>query len=226
MSIRGGKDPYWMAKRGIIQSGLVLNLDVAVTDSYPGYGTKWYDLSGNNNNGTLTNGPTFNTEKGGSIVFNGTNNYITVSGTPLNVTSYTKFVWFKLTSTSTNNNLISASPGHFMYFGATTKLYCGHSDWANYQAFPSVTTFTTETWYNACLTFNTTDGMTLYVNGSLDSTYTTIKTQAAGGGIEIGSFAASNLLTGNIAQACVYNRSLTQAEITQNYNITKKRFGL
>ena len=60
----------------IITDGLVIALDAANTKSYPGSGTTWSDLSGNSNNGTLTNGPTFNSGNGGSIVFDGTNDYI------------------------------------------------------------------------------------------------------------------------------------------------------
>ncbi len=55
----------------LVTSGLVLCLDAANKLSYPGSGTSWYDLSGNNYNGTLTNGPTFNNGNGGSIVFDG-----------------------------------------------------------------------------------------------------------------------------------------------------------
>ena len=58
----------------IITDGLVLCLDAASKRSYPGTGTTWTDLKGSNN-GTLTNGPTFNTGNGGSIVFDGANDY-------------------------------------------------------------------------------------------------------------------------------------------------------
>ena len=211
----------------ISSDGLVLSLDAGNSKSYPGSGTTWTDLSGRGNTGTLTNGPTYSSANGGFFTFNGSNQYATCSGTPLNATSYTKSVWFKLTSTSAANNLVSfGSAGHFMYFGSTTKLYCGHSDWADFFAFPSTTNFSTGIWYNACLTFNTTDGMKLYINGSLDATYTAIKTQAAGGGIEIGSFGAGNFLNGSIAQVSIYNRALSAAEVSQNYNSTRGRYGL
>ena len=60
----------------IVTSGLVLNLDAAKRDSYPGSGTTWRDISGNSNNGTLTNGPTFNSDNYGSIVFDGVDDYV------------------------------------------------------------------------------------------------------------------------------------------------------
>ena len=52
---------------GIVTNGLVLDLDAAKKDSYPGTGTSWRNIAGNSNNGTLTNGPTFNSNNGGSI---------------------------------------------------------------------------------------------------------------------------------------------------------------
>jgi hypothetical protein len=70
-----------IATKGIVQSGLVLNLDAGVSSSYPGSGTTWTDLSGNGNTGTLTNGPTYNSANGGSLVFDGVDDYVNV-GTP------------------------------------------------------------------------------------------------------------------------------------------------
>ena len=74
---------------GIVTNGLVLNLDAGFDPSYPTTGTTWYDLSGNTYNGTLTNGPTFNSENSGSIVFDGTNDYAQLSQNIFNGTSYT-----------------------------------------------------------------------------------------------------------------------------------------
>ena len=59
----------WPSAGSIITSGLILNLDAGNVASYPGSGTTWTDLSGNGNNGTLINGPTFNSSNGGSILF-------------------------------------------------------------------------------------------------------------------------------------------------------------
>ena len=56
-------------------NGLIFCVDAADKNSYPGTGTTWTDLSGNANNGTLTNGPTFNGSNGGVIVFDGTDDY-------------------------------------------------------------------------------------------------------------------------------------------------------
>ena len=63
----------------VVEDGLVLALDAGNTKSYPGSGTTWTDLSGNGNNGTLTNGPTYSSSNGGSIVFDGVNDFVDIS---------------------------------------------------------------------------------------------------------------------------------------------------
>ncbi len=74
----------------IVKDGLVLLLDAAKKDSYPGSGTLWRDVSGNGNNGTLTNGPIFNSNNGGSVVFDGSNDYVPL--TTSNLLSYNQFL--------------------------------------------------------------------------------------------------------------------------------------
>ena len=211
----------------IVKDGMVLCLDAANRKSYAGSGTSWVDLSGSGNNGTLVNGPTFSSTNGGNIIFDGSNDHATVTGTPLNVNSYTKQVWFMLDRYDLNNNIISSGTGHFMFFGGTNKLKNGHSNWSNYDVYPSNASFSLSTWYNVCLTFNTTDGFVLYVNGQRDSVYTAQKTAAPSGTVQIACFnAGQNLLGGKIAFVALYNRTLTESESIQNYHATKGRFGL
>ena len=79
----------------LVQNGLVLALDASDRNSYPGSGTTWRDMSGNSNNGTLTNGPTFNSANGGSIVFDGSDDYaqITTSGIINNIISVDTMIY-------------------------------------------------------------------------------------------------------------------------------------
>ena len=60
----------------VVYNGLVLYLDAANNKSYVSGSTSWNDLTSNQNVGTLTNGPTFNTGSGGSIVFDGVDDYV------------------------------------------------------------------------------------------------------------------------------------------------------
>ena len=81
----------------IVKDGLVLCLDAANTKSYPKSGTSWYDLSRNNNTGTLTNGPTFSSANSGNIVFDGIDDYVlgsTISSISGNA-SRTVSIWVK-----------------------------------------------------------------------------------------------------------------------------------
>jgi hypothetical protein len=82
----------------IVTNGLVLALDAADRNSYPGSGTTWRDLSTSGLSGTLTNGPTFSSANGGSIVFDGTNDYVNISPSGYNLgVNFSLQVWTRIT---------------------------------------------------------------------------------------------------------------------------------
>ena len=211
-----------------VTSGLTLHLDAANTTSYSGSGSTWTDLAGTADNITLVGSPTFTSGTPSYFTFNGSSQYGTGSGT--NVvpsTTYTKSVWFYLNGYGDNNLVSSATGGHFMFMASTNKLYCGHANWGVYTAFPSSANLSLSTWYNATLTFSTTDGMKLYINGSLDNTYTANKTARGGNGsTNIATFGGGNLLNGRISHVLCYDRELTSSEVTQNFDAIKSRYGL
>jgi hypothetical protein len=218
----------------VVNNGLTMWLDFGQTSSYLGSGATVTDLSPTHTaNVTLTGSPTFNSiDGGGSGVFNGSTQYGTGAGTPLGLSAYTKSFWFKLTSYSSNNIVSSDVGGHFCFFGGSNKLSIGHSFWSNFGAFTSVATFNLNTWYNACVTFNTATGMALYVNGTLDSTYVSTTTNPTNtpvtgtGRVDIANYAASNFLTGSIGQVMVYNQALSADEVTTNFNALRGRYGI
>lgn len=220
---------------GLVTAGLTLNLDAGDSASYPGSGTTWTDLAGTADNITLVNTPTYTSGTPAYFTFNGSTQYGTGSGTNvLPTTAYTKSVWFHINAYADNNIVSSGAGGHFMFMAgaAYTKLYCGHANWntlgGTYLDYPSTATINLNTWYYAVLTFNTTDGMVLYLNGTQDSTYTARKNAHAGNGsTNLACFnPGGNLLNGRIAQVHCYNRALTAAEVTQNFNTYKARYGL
>ena len=88
----------------IVTDGLVLCLDAANSRSYPKTGTTWTDRSTSGNNGTLTNGPTFDTNNGGSIVFDGSNDSVVTSDFDLDYISI--FTWFKPTNFSAYREVV------------------------------------------------------------------------------------------------------------------------
>ena len=216
---------FWNSFSDVVTDGLTLQLDASSTTSYPGSGNTWYDLVSPQQNITLVNSPTYTSTSPSYFSFNGSNQYGTGTGPVLSTTSYTKSVWFYLNSYTDNNLVSSENGGHFMYMAGTNRMYCGHTDWPSYNAFPSNFTFALNTWYYAALTFNTTDGMKLYVNGVLDSTYTANKSPMTGNdSTNVGVFGGGNFLNGRIARVFCYNKSLSDAEVLENYNGTKDPF--
>ena len=213
----------------IVTSGLVLCLDAANKLSYPSTGTSWYDLSNNLNNSALTNGPTFNAGNGGSIVFDGVDDCVVVNSNTsiLSTTAYTKVAWFYATNFATGNNIISGgnSGQHAFWLAGGNKLNSGHN--GNWSTVVSTTTLSLNTWYFGAVTFNTTTGWILYLNGVSENTNVSTTTFVGNGEILLAAYSTgANVFTGRIACGLVYNRVLTATEILQNYNATKTRFGL
>ena len=229
----------------MIQDGLVLALDAADRNSYPGSGTTWRDMSGNNNTSTLTNGPTFNSANGGSIVFDGTNDFSTSpDSTSLRPTSFSIDTWFRPTSFSAFNTVVTKPfngppwTDPFLSYMIRietngTVLSCGTSTGGTYRSLGVSYTFSTNTIYNIVFTFNSSTGAAIaYVNGSVLSftTHTAGAISYSSAPVLIGASYGTNpvgeFFAGNIYNVKVYNTILTAANITQNYNSLKSRFNL
>jgi hypothetical protein len=210
----------------IVTSGLVMALDAGNLVSYSGTGTTWKDLTTNGFNGTLTNGPTFNSANGGSIDFDGTNDWCPVNSISLSNTTYTKIAWFN-PDTATNNIISGGSDGEHAFWmaGTNNSLHAGHNGaWSTVSYSPGLMT---GQWWCGAVTFNTTTGWKLYLNGQLVDTDPSTTTFAGGNVVRIAAFqVGGNLFNGKIATAHIYNRVLSDDEIAQNYNATKSRFGL
>ncbi len=216
----------------IVENGLVLALDAADKLSYPGSGTAWYDLSGNSNTGTLTNGPTFSAANMGSIVFDGTNDYVDCgNNSSLQITQGTISAWVKSTTNdSTFRGIIVKATNYGLFI---KNGYLVTYDWGNVVERASTTSIIDGNWKNVAMTFTTNTGTPsnnaiLYVNGVAVLT-TTIKFSADDIQLLLGlghPQSASQWLNGSIANSLVYNRVLTAAEILKNYTATKSRFGL
>jgi hypothetical protein len=212
----------------IVTDGLVLCLDAADRNSYVSGSTTWVDVAGVNN-GTLINGPTFNTGSGGNIVFDGSNDYVNVNSDAniLSKTAYTKTAWFYPTSFSTNNNINSGgnSGQHAFWLAGGDRLNAGHN--SQWSTVVSTTVLSLNKWYFGAVSFDTTNGWKLYLNGVQESTNSSTSTFTGNGEILIGAFGnASNLFTGRIAGTQVYSKVLTASEVLQSYNAQKSRFGL
>ena len=208
--------------------GLVLHLDAANTRSYPGSGNTVYDLSGSGNTSALTNGPTFNSSNLGAFVLDGSNDYILINSQAniLSKTAYTKIAYIYISNFSTVNNIISGgfSGQHAFWMFGTDKLNAGHN--GAWNTVVGATSLSLNTWYFAAVTYSNSTGWKLYLNGREDGTSADTTTFTGNQEISIGSYSTSNNFTGRIASVQVYNRVLSASEIVQNYNATKRRYGL
>ena len=226
----------------IVTDGLVLCVDAANKLSYPGSGTTWRDLSGNNNTGTLTNGPTFSAANMGSIVFDGTNDYVgfTYNSIFNPSTSVTISTWVKLTISDVNirNPIELAASGDELYYilwraDLSPKRWgwgIRQSNNTYIETTTTATNFPINIWYNIAMVANATAGQVyFYYNGILDSgiAYNGTLKQNASATLSLGSDpgASRRYWQGNIANALIYNRGLSTTEVLQNYNVTKGRFG-
>ena len=211
----------------IITDGLILYLDAGYKSSYGGSGTTWYDVSGYGNHGTLTNGPTFNSSNGGNIVFDGTNDYVKVSSFPVPVQgpgTISFFGYYSLVSGVLNvitiisgNNAIQIgirSNGIVWGYGGGTLLS---------YTIPTINQIAQWT-----VTFNGSN-IKVFINGVLNNSTTTASNQSGSNStFYIGTFIDAGLeaFPGAIYECQVYNRVLSDNEISQNYNAQKGRYGL
>jgi hypothetical protein len=194
----------------------------------------WNDVSGNGNNGTLVNGPTFNQYQwGGTVYIDGTDDYVTVTGTyPTGTNARTVAGWFK-----SGRSVKVGNADHIINYGASSAaqsfgfmLYTNNQWWffgfgASFDFTSGVTADTN--WHYHCITYN---GSTViyYLDGtSVASASRTLSTTS--GGMTLGTrpdLVSGNESQGNLGAVQVYNRALSATEITQNFNAQRARFGL
>tara|TARA_R110000868_G_C10779337_1_gene755390 strand:- start:323 stop:973 length:651 start_codon:yes stop_codon:yes gene_type:complete len=207
-----------------IESGLVLYLDAGNRKSYPGTGATFYDI-GSNNHTTLVGSPAFSNSNNGYLTFDGSTNYGTVANNPVGA-AYSKMVWFYCTNFSPSNNLLSSDTGgHIFWLAGSNKLTGAHTN-TSFTLIQSVTNLSLNTWYCGAVTFNTTTGWALYLNGELESTNATVSPRPGNGAVSLSAYAGGNFFAGRIALAQIYNRAISAAEIRQLFNATRGRFGI
>lgn len=215
----------------IVTSGLLLQLDANNSLSYTGSGNTWSDISGNGNNMILKNSPTFVSSAISYFDFNGTTQYAQGTGITVPTTAYTKSVWFWI-DVYTDNNIVSGYDGvggHFLYMSGTNKVIVGHhNQGVIFSTYQSTASISLNTWYNVTVTFNTTNGFKIYINGQLDSSHNMTLAHLGGGTTNLGAYSNSggNYLNGRISKVYTYGRVLSANEVLQNFNADRLTFGL
>ena len=230
----------------VVRDGLVLYLDAANPKSYPGSGTTWYDLSGNGYSSVLTNSPTYTSDNKGSIVFDGTNDYITLT-------------WNKALTFSTGASFeVIIYPysflSHIAVFNAVnathTMLYIGqnvelsgkyfrpHISLSTGYYYGSINAPVTENnWYHVVYTYDSTSGSFLsYINNIL---YPMVwSTASPPSGATVSYFPTSSTMyigydnrgtlnySGKFSNFKIYNRALSSAEIAQNFAAHRGRYNI
>jgi hypothetical protein len=224
----------------IVTSGMVLNLDAGFVSSYPTSATTWYDLSYSGNNGTLTNGPTFNSLSGGSIVFDGTNDYVLIdrpseikTGGSITISLWVKWVTVGTTISTIQalvDNNHSGSPVQGFVIQDRPDLNKIVQFGVNPSTNGSASTFQVGngTWQHITGTYVDRDNK-LYIHGSLNASSTAepnMSTVQPKISLGYWQYTPSRYLNGGISSVQIYNRALSPFEVYQNYNATKGRFGI
>jgi len=234
MAIQAGETTFYQAKRGIVQDGLVLNLDAAVDASYNG-GTTWRDLTGDsNNNATLFNSPTFSKDNGGKFITDATNSYLRCpQNASLNFTNLSTSVSCEIIDNGQTQYFFERYDNQGYLIAAT---YSGGSYRFSFHGRESSAAYLQcNTSYSYSpgkyIVTVTKSGSTwkIYVNGS-ETVSTTLGNGTTAFTTKYIYFGGlphySDYSNATVYNCQVYNRALTATEVLQNYNATRHRFGV
>jgi hypothetical protein len=239
MSVDGGPD--------IIKDGLVLCLDAGNRNSYNSGSNTWFDLSVNRYTGSLVNGPTFNSSNNGSIVFDGTNDYVRVSSTSVipGSTSFTFNIWLNYSISGgavfrdivNNRESSTNNPGFLFTTDSVTsngkiRVQLNTSAAGNSYTSTGRSIATGTPKYASVVVNRESNLLIFYIDGTLDASFSIsgLGSISSTRPFDIGwdePFANPQAyFLGTIYTTQVYNRTLSATEVLQNYNANKGRFGL
>jgi len=230
----------------IVSSGLVLALDAANSKSYPGSGTTWTDISGRGNTGTLTNGPTYSSANGGSLSFDGSDDFISIPSqfdaqAPLtgygsfngaDTSAFTLEIWIKTTQISGTTAIDAPAVigRDSSDIWANLTLYNGYIYYMHYNNawldnLKSTTMVSNGLWHQVVYVNNTNETGTIYIDGINEvSGSSSLSGTNYFSPDYIGRGYSGKYFQGNICACKFYDKSLSAAEVSQNYNALKSRF--
>ena len=225
---------------GVVTDGLVLALDAGVSRSYPGSGTTWTDVSGGGNTGTLVNGPTYNSANGGSLVFDGVNDYVNFGNNTTLYNAYDttftqEFAVRLISGASTSRTIFRVDDWSRIITGISTSSitftigYISPVDSLTYNS-----TINYNQWYLITTVWTKLNTQQIYLNGILVaqrtptiSNYTGVTGTSGGANLGRGHTSPyTSNINANIAFFKHYNRALTAQEIQQNFIATRSRFDI
>lgn len=225
-----------------VQTDLIFDLDAGNSSSYSGSGSTWFDLTANNYDFTLVNTPTYSTSDGGYFEFDGMTEYMTNGTFNMADTSAFSFdCWVRPDNSSADRSILGQWHNTASGFGPGI-LYLDNGDgavgydWIIRKTGGSTSRIGTTTangtvgaWNHVVATFTSTK-IQLYVNNSLIGSTSTGDTIVNGtnDGLGIGADrdTGGRYMDGRISIIRAYSKELTAAEVSQNYNAIKGRYGL
>ena len=214
----------------IVTDGLVLALDAGNTKSYLGSGATWTDLSGNGNNGTLVNGVGYNSNNGGSLSFDGTNDYVSNTSLSININSgASASYWIKSTNPTEYTFILSNnySNNSRFYFAQSFDVSGKYRFGLGTSIIDTQISILNNQWqYVSCVVEN--GNYTFYSNGIFSSSGTYVQSANPVNEYYLGRYFGGTGYDyqGNIAQVSIYNKALTASEVQQNFNATRSRYGI
>jgi hypothetical protein len=231
-------EKYFLIKKGyedIVTDGLVLNLDAGWYNSYPGSGTVWTDLSGQGNNGTLFNSPSFSSNGQGSLNFDGTDDYVRVNesvSVDITTNTITFGAWCYPTVSNKYQHILvkgvgeSRQYGMWLSVGGTSQIFRNLNGVVSQTNVTISTPWVVNNWNYIMLVYNGST-IKIYLNGlevfSENASGNILHTNS---NVNLGGEPTQSFLfVGNITNGQIYNRALSADEIFQNYNTQKTRFG-
>jgi hypothetical protein len=208
----------------IVENGLVLALDAGNSKSYPSpfTGTTWTDLSGNGRTGTLQNTPTYSSANGGTLVFDGTNQYVNIISPAITNQAVTYAGWvYSTETTSTYKNFIETrTQKPMIWWNTSGRIEFDAND------FTTTLVYRNQWVYVALSKPSGTSSPSYYVNGVLVGTGPNPYPVPAETPTWLNREGGVGSWKGNCSIIQVYNRALTAGEIAQNYNATRSRYSV
>jgi hypothetical protein len=243
--------------KSIVTDGLVFCVDAGNPKSYPGSGTTWFDIIGSgSSNGVLTGGPTYSSSGGGSISFDGIDDYCTTNNTFSTLAnnlfadsggSWSVSAWFNFPvspagSRTGNSSWMIIGRGGGIGTGATFGVFIGSATDTTFGQYApyycacvirgSVTVISPSSvndgiWHSVTTTWNGSSGKVYFDASDMGSINAgTAVIQTVN--VSIGTSGGGTLhpFDGLVSTCLIYNRSLTSEEILYNFNISRTRFGV
>ena len=227
---------------GEVTNGLLLYLNAGNSVSYSGNGNTWYDLSGNNNHGTLraNNSGSLPVFQNSSFSFNGSSSYVSIESSVIpNTGSFTVSTWAKMPPNAFIEMINTRNPANrsigFLLTSANNNIRAQiiNPNENHYRIEGTHSTIQDNTWHLITITFNeSTSTMTGFVDNYLVQSHNIVPGSLVGQGyFSIGWDYAWNaggleFYLGNVAAVSVYNYALSSNEVSTNFNAVKTSFGL